>query len=335
MVHKIRWNDLQIVLAVAEHGSASQAASLLGINHSTVIRRINDFEATHAVKLFERHPTGLKPTRAGHALLYAARPIEGAVFNIEREILGQDLKLEGLIRITTTDSIADQILTPHLKTFRDTHPLITIDLIVTNTRLDLPRLDADLSVRPSRNPPADLIGRNISGMAFTIYASRTSYPLWQELPINEMPWIGISHDLNNSPAGAWMQDIEAAGQIVTRGNSFITTRELSASGLGLAILPCFVGDRDDRLIRVKPPLPELDSNVWILTHKDLRNSARVRALSEHLARGLRRERDLLEGRSYNGPKAAHSGKDKKSRRQSNGASDGTRTRGLRRDRPAL
>ena len=95
MTHRLRWNDLQIVLTVAEHGSASQAAVLLGVNHSTVIRRINDFELTHGVKLFERHPTGLKPTRAGLKLLEKSRSIESAVLTIEREILGQDRKLEG------------------------------------------------------------------------------------------------------------------------------------------------------------------------------------------------------------------------------------------------
>ncbi|MBU2532731.1 MAG: LysR family transcriptional regulator, partial [Alphaproteobacteria bacterium] len=227
MMHKIRWNDLQIVLAVAEHGSASQAAALLGINHSTVIRRINDFEARHSVKLFERHPTGLKPTGAGRALLDASRPIEGAVLKIVREILGQDLKLEGRITVTTTDSIADRILAPHLKTFRDTHPAIDIDLLVTNTQLDLPRLDADLSIRPSRNPPEDLIGRNVARMAFAAYATPDMFLEWQCQPSTRRPWIGVSHALTNSPANDWLQHKEAAGQVIARGNSFVALRELA------------------------------------------------------------------------------------------------------------
>jgi DNA-binding transcriptional LysR family regulator len=138
--------------------SMAPPAALLGINHFTVIRRINGFEATHNVTLFERHPTGLKPTAAGHSLLTASRPIESAVHNIQREIFGQDSKLEGPIRVTTTDSIADQILAPQLKEFHLAHPAITLELIVTNTRLNLARLDADLSVRPSNNPLADLSG---------------------------------------------------------------------------------------------------------------------------------------------------------------------------------
>jgi len=306
MTHRIRWNDLQIVLAVAEHGSASQAAGLLGINHSTVIRRINDFEATHGVKLFERHPTGLKPTRAGRALLDASRPIEGAVLNITREILGQDLKYEGQITVTTTDSIADRILSPHLKRFHEAHSAITIDLIVTNTRLDLPRLDADLSVRPSRNPPGDLVGRNVSKMAFTVYAQREACPSWLKLPADQRPWIGVSHALTNSPVGDWLQRIDQENQIITRGNSFVTLRELAACGLGFAILPCFLGDGDLRLIRMEPPIKEIETNVWVLTHPDLRNSARVKALSDHLARALRGERDLFEGRTYSGPAPKHS-----------------------------
>lgn len=317
MAHKIRWNDLQVVLAVAQHGSASRAASLLGINHSTVIRRINDFETNHSVKLFERHPTGLKPTRAGKALLEVSQPIEGAVLNIEREILGQDLKLEGLIRVTTTESVADHILIPHLKTFRDKHPAITVDLIVTSTRLDLPRLDADLSVRPSNGPPDDLIGRNVGRMSFATYAQIAAYEEWRRLPEKEIPWIGVSHALENSPAAGWIESVEVEPKIATRGNSFVTLREMAANGLGLAVLPCFLGDRDDRLIRLQPPPKELDMFVWVLTHKDLRNSARVRALSEHLARGLRQQRDLLEGRTYKGPvppTSTSSGKSRKSKR---------------------
>jgi DNA-binding transcriptional LysR family regulator len=298
MTHNIRWNDLQIVLAEAEHGSASRAAALLGINHSTVIRRINGFEATHNVTLFERHPTGLKPTAAGHSLLTASRPIESAVHNIQREIFGRDSKLEGPIRVTTTDSIADQILAPQLKEFHLAHPAITLGLIVTNTRLDLPRLDAALSVRPSNNPLADLIGRNVSSKTFTVYAQKAAYTKWKELPEEQRPWIGISHDLRKSLVSQWMRNIEDGGQIITIGNSFVVNRELTANGFGFAVLPCFLGDPDKRPIRVEPPIPELETSVWVLIHKDLRTSARVKALSDHLTRGLKRQRDLFAGQTY-------------------------------------
>ncbi len=299
MAHKIRWDDLQVVLAVAEHGSASRAAAALGINHTTVIRRVGAFEKSHGVQLFERHPTGLRPTSAGHNLLDATRSIETVVTGIERQILGQDQKLEGPIVLTTTDSIANGVLYPLLETFHLKFPKITIDLVVTNARLDLPRLDADLAVRPSRNPPEHLVGRNVTGMAFTVYGEARALERWARAPGEARPWIGISRDLKNSPVDAWMQPIEASGCVVARANSFVAARELAASGIGLSVLPCFYGDPDKRLVRTEPPQPELDTQVWILAHRDLRNTARVRALSDHLARGLRRQRDLFEGRKYN------------------------------------
>ena len=92
-----------------------------------------------------------------------------------------------------------------------------------------------------------------------------------------------------------MEQIESNGQVVARGNSFVTTQHLAANGLGLAILPCFLGDADPRLSRVAPPIKSLQTQLWVLTHRDLRNSARVRALSDHLARALRRQRPALEG----------------------------------------
>ena len=182
-------------------------------------------------------------------------------------------------------------------------------------------------------------------MAFTVYAAAGSWPLWREQSEHERPWIGISHDLKNAPAGAWMERIEARGQVVARGNSFVTTHDLAANGLGLAVLPCFLADCDPRLVRVEPPIAEIATSLWVLTHKDLKNSARVRALSDHLSRCLRGQRALLEGRSAGSSKRRPRGPDDELPEATarmppdgalpNGASDGTRTRGLRRDRPAL
>jgi DNA-binding transcriptional LysR family regulator len=152
MVHKLKWDDLQIILAVARSGSASRAAASLELNHATVIRRIAAFEKANGVTLFDRQPTGMRATPACEALLEAARPIDDAILEIRQNILGQDLKLAGAIRLTTTDSIAHEILVPPLRSFRERHPEITLDLLITNTRLDLLRLDADLSIRPSRDP---------------------------------------------------------------------------------------------------------------------------------------------------------------------------------------
>jgi DNA-binding transcriptional LysR family regulator len=109
-MHKFNWDDLQIILAVARTGSASHAAASVGINHATVLRRIDAFENGHNVTLFDRHPSGMRPTPASETLLAAARAIDHATIEIRRTFLGQRLKLSGPIRLTATDSIVDHIL---------------------------------------------------------------------------------------------------------------------------------------------------------------------------------------------------------------------------------
>jgi DNA-binding transcriptional LysR family regulator len=225
----------------------------------------------------------------------AARPIDNAILKIRQNILGQDLKLAGAIRLTTTDSFADEILVAPLRVFRARHPEITRDLLITNPLLDLLRLDADLSIRPSRNPPKQLTGRNVARMAFAACASKDGANARPEPFASDAVWIGIHHDLANSPVFACMAEIKRRNPIAARANSFVAARELAAAGLGFAILPCFLADNDPRLGRITPPISEFDMSVWVLTPGNLGRSARVRALSDHLVRHLKKRERLFAG----------------------------------------
>ncbi|MGI9408748.1 MAG: LysR family transcriptional regulator [Hyphomicrobiaceae bacterium] len=294
-MHKLRWDDLQILKAVAEHGSANAAADVLGLNHSTVLRRVNAFENSQGVKLFERHHSGYRPTSAGHALLEAVSDIDRTVHGIQRTILGQDTRLAGTVTLTTTDSIAGSIVIEKLSEFRKLHPDIGVNLIMTNVRLDLTSLDADISVRPSRNPPERLIGRRACGLAFGVYCLHASH----RKRMNDLSridnWIGISGELENSPVGDWLDKTVPKSAIVARANSFMVLRDMIRNGLGAAVLPCCLGDRSKGLHGVTGPIPELETSLWVLTHPDLKKSARLSALSDFLVRALRAERALLEG----------------------------------------
>lgn len=294
-MHKLNWDDLQIILAVARTGSASRAATALDLNHATVLRRIDAFEKSHNVTLFDRQSSGMRATSACEDLLAAARPIDDAILEIRHTILGQDLKLSGPIRLTTTDSIADHVLIEPLCMFRDQHPEIVIELLITNTRLDLVRLGADISIRPSRNPPKQLIGRNVAQMNFAIYAAPDRLEADANPFSPDVPWIGIHHDLANSPVFNWMTDIENRNPIAARVNSFVAARDLAVAGMGVAVLPCFLADLDTRLVRLAPPLDELGTSVWVLTPRNLAKSARVRALADHLVRALKKQRFLFAG----------------------------------------
>ncbi len=293
-MHKIRWDDLQIVMAVAESGSASAAAQALGLNHSTVLRRVAAFEKQQGIRLFERLPTGYQPTNAARDLLAATNKIEQTVSDIQREILGQDDRLAGQVRLTTTDTIVTSVLRHHLAQFRTNHPEIIVNLTMTNIRLNIARLDAEVSIRPSRSPPDELVGRRVSGLAFGVYIPANQ----RATSIEDIThWIGISNELKNSPVESWLAEHAATNQIVARADSFVALRELVAAGLGAAVIPCCLADHHAGLTRVGGPIPDLETSLWVLTHRDLKSAARVAALSDFLAKALRSERPLLEGRS--------------------------------------
>ncbi len=291
-MHRIRWDDLQIVKAVAECGSASAAATALGVNHATILRRVSAFEKAQGVRLFERHATGYRATAAGRALLQATRVMHATVEDIQRSLLGQDERLSGSVRLTTTDTIIAAGLGQHLQKFQAKHPDIIVHLTITNRRLDIARLDAEVSVRPSQNPPEALVGRRVCGLAFAVYTATGDRPRSMK---DIVRWIGIDNELRNSPVDGWSNDHIPMERIVMRADSFAAIRELVRTGAGAAVLPCCLGDQCPDLCRIGDPIHELDTGLWVLTHRDLKSAAKVSALSDFLAKALRGDRRLMEG----------------------------------------
>src|SRR5262245_44529520 len=166
---RIEWDDLRFVLAVAAEGSLAGAARVLGVNHTTVLRRVNAFEERLGVRLFERLPAGYTLTTEGAELIEAARLMEDTVTSLERRLVGRDRKLAGTIRVTTTDTLAGSILPGILADFRRQHPGIALELATSNMVVSLSKRAADVAIRPAENPPEALVGRRVSSVAFALY----------------------------------------------------------------------------------------------------------------------------------------------------------------------
>ena len=294
-MHRIDWDDLRYVLAVAEYGSVAAGARALGVNHTTVLRRINALEAAQAVRLFERLPTGYALTAGGEELLAAARQMGEVVTALERRLAGQDLRLEGSLRATTIDTLMVSVLPTILAAFRAAHPGVQIEISVSNTIANLTKRDADVAIRPTDDPPETLVGRRVAGVAFALYKARSSeFP--EGMPLAELPWVAPGDTLAESTVARWMRAMLPAIVPVLRADSLVSLREAVASGSGVAALSCYLGDSDARLVRLRPdPLPARLS-LWVLTHADLRCTARIRAFTDFVVDALSRERDLLEGR---------------------------------------
>jgi DNA-binding transcriptional LysR family regulator len=296
-MHKLDWNDLQLVLAVADGGSLAAAARALGVNHTTVLRRVGAFEGRLGVRLFERLPTGYALTAAGEELSRAAREIQETVAGVERSLMGRDLRLSGAVRVTTTDTLAASVLPAALAGFAARHPGVQLELTTAAALANLSKRDADVAVRPTKKPPGHLYGRRICRVAFAVYAS----PAYLErMPakrgLSEHDWLMPDDTLASTSVARWIAAELKGKRPALRADTFTSLAHAAAAGLGVVALPCYLGDTRRGLRRVGGAVPAMAMELWILTHEDLRGTARVRALTEWLADALARERGLFEGR---------------------------------------
>ena len=167
------WNEPRLVLAVARAGSLTKAAKTLGIDHSTVFRRLNALEERLGVRFFERLPGGAyQATAAGERMAAAAERIEDEAIALERDLIGRDYRLAGRLRVTSSETLAYCLLTREIASFREAHPGIMVELVIDNRFLSLSRREADVALRPMRPKEGDLWGRKLADVAWTVYGSR-------------------------------------------------------------------------------------------------------------------------------------------------------------------
>jgi DNA-binding transcriptional LysR family regulator len=292
---KLEWDDLRYVLAVASEGSLAGAARSLGVNHTTVLRRVGLFEKRLGLRLFERLPTGYVLTAGGEELIAAARNIDETVTTLERKLAGRDLRLTGTIRVTTTDTLMGSILPEILAEFRASHPGIVVEIAVSNLMFNLTKRDADVAIRPANDPPQTLIGRRIARIAFAIYGSSGYLAKHEARELGGHLWVGPDDSLAGTSIARWMRAQLPDSEIALRADSLLALRDAARAGLGLAALPCYLGDTAPDLMCVHRPIPEMETTLWILTHEDLRHTARIRAFTEFAASAFARRRPLLEG----------------------------------------
>jgi DNA-binding transcriptional LysR family regulator len=291
----LEWDDLRYVLAVASAGSLAGAARSLGVNHTTVLRRVDAFEKRLGLRLFERLPTGYVLTAGGEELMAAARHIDETVTALERKLAGQDLRLSGTVRVTTTDTLMGSILPEILADFRTSHPGIEVEVAVSNLMFNLTKRDADVAIRPAKDPPETLIGRRVAKIAFAIYGSARYLAKRKTKTLAGHQWVGLDDSLAGTSVAQWMRSQVPASEVTLRTDSLLAMRQAAQAGMGLAALPCYLGDTAPDLVRVHGPIPEMETTLWILTHEDLRQTARIRAFTEFTAQAFGRRRTLLEG----------------------------------------
>jgi DNA-binding transcriptional LysR family regulator len=294
-----QWDDLRYFLAVSRQRSLSGAARELGVNHATVFRRINSLEEDLGLALFARLPSGYVLTQGGEELLDYAERIEQEVFAFERRVTGSELHLRGTLRLTTVDTVVHYALMPHLRTFSERYPQILLEVVTDNRFFSLTKREADLAIRPTTRPEDNVVARKLLGVAVAVYGAR-EYLARHEAPgapgdLRGHRIVRGDDSLSHLPAEAWMSRQVAEEQVVLRTNNLMNQLAAVRAGLGLTMLPCFMGDLEPELVRVLPPEPSLSGQIWLVYHPDLRHTARVRAFADFIVEAFQADRPLFEG----------------------------------------
>lgn len=288
------WDDLKVFTAIARGGSVRAAARQLGIHHSTVARRLDQFEKRLRTVMFNRTPEGLKLSADGQLVLLQAEQVEGQIDDIERALVGRDQRLQGHVRVTFPEPVGTGFLMRDLGRFVAEHPDISLDFIGSYEALSLTRGEADIAVRVTDSPPEHLVGRRLGRYAIAVYASAeylsTHDPVAHPESCNWIDW-GMARSISEATR------LRSFPGVPSRTRSPNAPLQLAAveAGIGMAAIPCVLGDAHPALTRLSDPV--VAQEIWLLTHPDLRNAARVRAVMACIVDSFRRNEDRLLGRA--------------------------------------
>lgn len=290
------WDDLRFVLALSRAGSLARAAKQLGVDHTTVGRRIEAAEAALGVSLFTRTSTGYVPTAEAERLLAQIGQVEDAVLALERGAHAQRASLEGTVRVTSPETFGARYLAPQLATLGLSHPGLTIELAAGGAVLDLARREADIAVRFFKSKHENLVVRRVAEIAYGLYASE-GYLARRAI---KKPSDLAAHAILTSMAGpkvveaAWVKRVTGGARPTFVSDLTLALVEAARVGAGIAVLPRYVGDAEVSLRRI--PMPdEPREPVWITVHRDLSKTPRVRVVLDFLAACLERDRAELLG----------------------------------------
>lgn len=291
------WDDLKVFLALSRKGSARGAAQELGVSNSTITRRLDDMEHKLKAHLFDRTPDGYRLTAAGEQVLPTAEHVEELVLGVERKITGGDQELEGPVRITLPPAGRMGFLVRRLAEFAMQYPGIELELMSSNDLLDLSRREADIAIRvmPAQaSPPENLIGRRLGELTASSYVHRDLLNPDNPEDVSHLNWIG------KPPMGQkqdWLPLTDFPDNPVRHAIIDLSiVVEVLRARMGMAFIPCWTayGDRD--IVRVPGANVVHHSTMWVLTHKDLRLSARLRVLREIIAEEFNKVARQLDSR---------------------------------------
>lgn len=287
------WNDLNYCLVVANEGSVSAAAKKLGVNHTTVSRRVTALEKELGATLFDRSTKGWLITPLGESILPSLQQMQEEANTVLRHATAGQEELSGKLRVTAVDICIQRVLLPGLKAFSEKYPDISIELIASDESFNLAAHDADIAFRTTDNPPPNVVGKKIADFAHALYGTEELYQrvMAGDPTVGAVTWMG---DGTSQPE--WIAKDFPDMPIRYRANSLNVSYDLITNGHGIGQLPCGLGDAEHGLRRI--PCKHVDAGMgfWVLSHIDLRTTARIRIFRDFMLDSIAPYVPLIEGR---------------------------------------
>ncbi|MCG3267263.1 LysR family transcriptional regulator [Yoonia sp. I 8.24] len=287
----MNWDDARIFLAFAREGSFGAAAKRLGVQHSTISRRIHAMESNLAAPLVERSAHGYVLTGTGKDLRASALRMEQELLAFETASAGQSDVASGELKVSAIANMASSLLMPIFARFSEAHPKIILRVDVTNDSVRLSERDADIALRQTNAPAETLIGTRLATVSSAVYGSiRYCEEVRQGKAVER--WIGVDCcDYHRN----WTKDAYPAADHAFCVDETSVTAAALREGLGVGYLPCFMGDSDPALTRFRAPEKKHDLGLWCLYHRDLRDTKRVSLFCEHIRKEIKQIAPIFEG----------------------------------------
>jgi DNA-binding transcriptional LysR family regulator len=284
------WEDLRHLAAVGRIGSLSGAARALGVDHATVGRRVAALEARTGLRLLERRGRGTTLTEAGERVAALAFDMEDRVLAVERLAQAERQPTAVEVVVSVPPSLAMFMLADSLADLRRAQPSITVTLRGEAALVSLTRREADLTLRLQAPSEPTSVARKLGELAYGLYAA-ADYP---HRPDGDWSLVSYDAEMDHLPQQEWLKTFAAGRLVGFRSNDMSILQPAARAGLGVALLPCFMADGDPGLRRWSSDKPP-NRGLWLAVHEDLRRSAAVRAVGDHLAEVIHHHRDRLLG----------------------------------------
>jgi len=284
---RVDWDGLRVFLAVARAGRISVAARKLGVEHTTVSRRLAALEAAIGAPLFHRTAAGYLPTPHGQEILPTAENIERCADGIGLRARESTGRVSGRVRLAVAPEFASHWFVPHLPGFRSRHPELDLQILVGTRQRDLSRGEAELAVQSPRPRQSSLVAVRIGRATTVLYASKnllrgSRIRIERPEDLRDIPLLTYTAHFQLLQEAAWFQPVLASARVALETNSTHALLAAAHASLGIAVLPRFVGRTDEALVAVSAPVAEQD--VWLVTHPEFRRDPRVRVAADFLKR---------------------------------------------------